>query len=431
MNHDRTHKTIPLPEYWPGSVRSVMLQVVSLAHWAIAYSRSWAADSKLQRVRLAGELERARNEISLLREEMRIKDARMLKIPAQQRPHYPPVERMAILQLRAAGAWNLAQTAKAFLVEPETIASWMKRIDEDGEQALVQLAEPINKFPEFVLHIVTQLKILCPTMGKRRIADMLARAGLTLSATTVARFREAPSWDEPEPYPTGDHSEVLTRIVTARHPNHVWHVDLTAVPTGRGFWTAWFPETLPQVWPFCYWVALVMDHFSRKLIGFAVFRQPPSSIEVQAFLDSAVLKTGKAPRHMICDKGTQFWCVGFKTWCEQRHIRPRYGAVGRYGSIAVIERFIRSMKTECTRRILVPLDQAAFRRELGLYATWYNQCRPHQWLDARTPQDVYGGASSASPISFRSGEKGPKLTLHLSYLEGRKHLPVVELRPAA
>ena len=162
-----------IPESWPKSTRSSMLQVVSLAHWAIVHARSWAADSKLQRVRLAGELERARNEMSLLREEIRIKDMRMCKIPARQRPHYPPEERMAILQMRAARAWNLAQTARAFLVEPETVALWMRRIDEDGGQALVRLPVPVNRFPDFVRHVVCQLKILCPTMGKRRIADTL------------------------------------------------------------------------------------------------------------------------------------------------------------------------------------------------------------------------------------------------------------------
>jgi len=45
-----------------------------------------------------------RQEVALLREKMRIKDARMLRIPAQRRPHYPPIERLAILELRAARA---------------------------------------------------------------------------------------------------------------------------------------------------------------------------------------------------------------------------------------------------------------------------------------------------------------------------------------
>ena len=58
--------------------------------------------------------------------------ARMRKIPPRNRPYYPPTERLAILELRAVRAWSLAQTARRFLVEPGTIASWMKRVDEDA-----------------------------------------------------------------------------------------------------------------------------------------------------------------------------------------------------------------------------------------------------------------------------------------------------------
>lgn len=63
------------------------------------------------------------------------------------------------------------------------------------------------------------------------------------------------------------------RIVTAKYPNHVWHVDLTVVPTGMGFWCSWLPFALPQCWPFCYWAAVVLDHFSRRVMGCTVFRR--------------------------------------------------------------------------------------------------------------------------------------------------------------
>ncbi|MFO7871321.1 MAG: hypothetical protein R6V03_07820, partial [Kiritimatiellia bacterium] len=112
--------SISLPFAWPDTVRTAVLHACSLAHYAIVYTRSWCADSRLQRVRLAGRLDRARNEIALLREEIRIKGARMRKIPARHRPFYHPAERMAILEMKAVRGWNLRQTAEAFLLEPET-----------------------------------------------------------------------------------------------------------------------------------------------------------------------------------------------------------------------------------------------------------------------------------------------------------------------
>jgi hypothetical protein len=56
----------------------------------------------------------------------------------------------------------------------------VKRIDEKGTDALLQLCEPANKFPDFVRYIVQRLKTLSPSMGKVKIAETLCRAGLHL-----------------------------------------------------------------------------------------------------------------------------------------------------------------------------------------------------------------------------------------------------------
>jgi len=66
----------------------------------------------------------------------------MGSIPAHHRPFYRPTERLAILELKAARGWSLEQTAKRFFVCPQTITSWMKRLDEEGEDALAQLPVP-------------------------------------------------------------------------------------------------------------------------------------------------------------------------------------------------------------------------------------------------------------------------------------------------
>jgi hypothetical protein len=63
---------------------------------------------------------------------------------------------MAILQLKAARGWSLEQTAREFLVTANTIRSWLKRVDEEGPNALVQLSEPVYKFPRFVRYLVEQ-----------------------------------------------------------------------------------------------------------------------------------------------------------------------------------------------------------------------------------------------------------------------------------
>ncbi len=92
---------IHLPKGWQGCVKSAVIYTIALAHYAIVYARAWAADSINARVRLAAENDRLHEECALLREEIRLKDARMAQIVPQRRPHYGLHERMAILELRA------------------------------------------------------------------------------------------------------------------------------------------------------------------------------------------------------------------------------------------------------------------------------------------------------------------------------------------
>src|SRR6266571_6773553 len=366
--------SLPLPRGWSRRVRSAVIQVISLARTSLALSQGWASESMNPELRQQTEEDRLQQEVQLLREEIRIKDARMEQLEPHRRPHYPPTTRLAILELRAARGWSLAQAARTFFVTPATIASWTARVDEEGPDAIVRLSEPVNKFPDFVGYLVRHLKILCPTVGKVKIAQILARAGLHLGPTTVRRMlRET---RPPIPCPT---LQTAPRKVTARKPNDLWHVDLTTVPTSPGFWTSWSPFALPQVWPFCWWVAVAVDHYSRRVTGFAIFRCQPTSAAVREFLER--LFQSHQPQCFVSDQGSQFTAREFKRWCRRRGIRQRFGAIGKYGSHAVIERCIRTIKHECTRRlILVPYRFVAIEQELALYVSWFDGHRPHTRL---------------------------------------------------
>ncbi len=75
-------------------------------------------------------------------------------MPAARRPHFPPEERLAILELRAARGWTVQQTAEAFFVSEATIRNWMKCLDEDGKDALIKPRFAINRLPDFIRNIV-------------------------------------------------------------------------------------------------------------------------------------------------------------------------------------------------------------------------------------------------------------------------------------
>jgi len=446
MPQNSVSHSLPLPPGWPRRVRSAVVQVISLTRTSLALTQGWASESMNGQLRRQAERERLQQEIHLLREEIRIKNARMEQLEAHRRPHNPPTQRLAILELRAARGWSLAQTARIFLVTPLTIASWMGRLDEEGPDALVRLSEPVNKFPDFVGYVVRRLKNLCPTLGKVKMAQILARAGLHLGPTTVRRMAQHTRWPEPRETP-----QAVTRVVTARSPNHLWHVDLTTVPTALGFWTSWLPFALPQVWPFCWWLAVAVDQFSRRVMGFAVYRSLASSAAVRKLLERLFRSAGDKPLRLISDQGTQFIEKGFRSWCRHHGIQHRFGAVGRYGSLAVIERCIRTAKVECTRRlIVVPYRLVAFEQELALYISWFNGHRPHTRLSAATPDEVYHHrrlacraprfeprsrwprrSQCAAPQALIRGRPGVRLDLSVHFHAERRHLPIVTLKRAA
>ena len=213
----------------------------------------------------------------------------------------------------------------------------------------------------------------------------------------------------------------------------------------------WLPCSFPQIWPFCWWVAVVADHFSRRSLGTATYKKEPTAAQVRTFLDRAIPRAGVRPRDLISDKGVQFTAKGFARWCRRNKIRQRFGAVGQYGSIAVIERLMKTLKNECTRRlVLIPFRRTDFVRELSLWADWYNGHRPHEFLAARTPDEVYFGkrpscraprfeprarwprrGPCAAPRVLIRGKPGVSVELDVNYQDGRKHLPLVELRRAA
>ena len=117
-----TRRPIRLPRQWPEHVKSGILHAISLASVVLSFARGRAAGRRRLRV----ELEQANAEIALLREELYIKDGRWERSRSRRRPHYTPVQRMRILQLRAARGWTLEKTGRVFLVDLQTLMIWMR-----------------------------------------------------------------------------------------------------------------------------------------------------------------------------------------------------------------------------------------------------------------------------------------------------------------
>jgi hypothetical protein len=103
--------TVPLPRGWTKTVRSAVIQAIAVASTALTAGWSRAASARAPEKRLLARRDRAETEIALLREELDIKDHRWNRLLARRRPHYGPIQRMRILQLKAARTWSREQTA--------------------------------------------------------------------------------------------------------------------------------------------------------------------------------------------------------------------------------------------------------------------------------------------------------------------------------
>ncbi|MCC7386520.1 MAG: DDE-type integrase/transposase/recombinase [Deltaproteobacteria bacterium] len=443
--------SIPLPRGWKKNVIAGLVCAVSLTRKVLLEIIPRLENSPDPRVQLAAEVTRTKQRNLWLEEEMRIKDARMAQIPAAHRPRYTPELRWRIVTLRASAGWSIAETARRFALARSTIADWVHRVEGHGRDGLLELPDPVNRFPNFVTVLVKRLKTINPLLGRKKIAGILARGGLAISASSAERFlkrktkRPPPSIFRRKPKTKGSTSTQKPRIVTAKRPHHVWHADLTVVPAAFGLWVPWLPRSLPIVWPCCWWVCVVVDHHSRAVVGYAVFEKEPTSRAVCTVLERAAAAAGQKPKYIISDKGVQFR-VGYRRWCKRRTIKPRFGAIGKHGSIAVVERFILTMKREWTWRILIPLRKRAMERSLASYVAWYNAHRPHDTLGGATPEERLTRKRTAKgPIEVRPRypipKRGPKakrprrvdgeLELVVSYLDGHTELPVIELREAA
>ena len=153
-------ESLPLPKDWAESVRHAVLNVVGIVRLAMLSGRGLL----IQEGDVAqAQIHRLETEVALLLDELRIVTARMNRIDPQRRPRYPPIERMAILELRAMRGWSKAETARCFCLTTDTIRAWLRRADDDS---LLQTTSPVNRFPDFVRYAAGADQAVLPVAGQ-------------------------------------------------------------------------------------------------------------------------------------------------------------------------------------------------------------------------------------------------------------------------
>lgn len=157
------------------------------------------------------------------------------------------------------------------------------------------------------------------------------------------------------------------RGLTASRPNQIWVGDITYLAVG-GHW---------------HYLAVVMDHFSRRVLAWTVGRRRDGRV-TRAVLAAAVQRRRPA-RGLIfhSDRGTEYLGAVFRDALAARGIAQSASELGP-GDNARMESFFHSLKGEAIRGQQFA-DVAALRATLRRYFHYYNHARAHSALAYQSP----------------------------------------------
>ncbi len=329
---------------------------------------------------------------------------RWQKIPERRRPHYTPHQRFQILELKSLMALSQKETAQLFAISKNTVARWEQEVatnpGDDTVGSLVKPNPPVRRFADVVRQLVHTMRLV-GFGGCETIAQTLARVGWKISKRTVGRMLKEKPPKSPLPATTRGPR------LRARHPNHIWMADITTIPS------------LFRL--FSFKLVVVLDVFSRMPLVVRVFRKEPSARHMTRLLRTAVKRFG-TPRNFVSDKGTQFTAKRFRKTLPRLGIRHRFGAIGQYGSIAIIERLWRTLKETLSLRSFKPLVKANLQQRLEQGLHYYSHLRPHQGLAGATPAEVYfrlepAHLTAVHPPRARPREGPVRAPFEIAYLD--------------
>lgn len=236
--------------------------------------------------------------------------------------------------------------------------------------------EPIGAVDVEIMNEMIEINKQFPFYGYRRMGVELANCGYKRNHKKVRQLMRLARLKALYPkkktsianpanltYPYLLHGLVIDR------PNQVWSVDITYIKIRHGY---------------IYLVCLI-DIFSRKIMGWCLSPYLDTQASLDALNKALILAS---PQIINSDQGCQYTSAEWTLSLIEKRIQISMDGRGRWADNIYIERFWRSLKYESL--YLHSFETVAEAREvLGRYIDFYNQRRPHQSLDYKTPNSVY------------------------------------------
>lgn len=217
------------------------------------------------------------------------------------------------------------------------------------------------------------------TYGAPRIHAELAADGICCGRKRVARLmraggiagchrRRVPRTTQREPtvVPAPDHVE---RKFSASTPNQLWTADITYVPTWSGF----------------LYLAVVLDVYSRRIVGWAMADHLRTELVVSA-LEMALWN--RRPTHGVIhhsDQGSQYTSLAFGQRCQTAGIVPSMGSRSDCYDNAITEAFFATLECELLRGATFRTHAEARTALFDYIEGFYNVHRRHSALGYRSP----------------------------------------------
>ena len=178
--------------------------------------------------------------------------------------------------------------------------------------------------------------------------------------------------------------DLVDRDFTAEEPDQLWVADITYVATWSGF----------------LYLAVVLDAFSRRIVGWAMGH----NLKTQLVLDAMNMALEqRRPADVIhhSDQGSQYTSIAFGLRCKEAGVRPSMGSVGDAYDNAMCESFFATLECELLDRRKFQTKAEARMAIFQFIEGWYNPGRRHSALGYQSPinfeRSVNARLKSASP----------------------------------
>lgn len=164
---------------------------------------------------------------------------------------------------------------------------------------------------------------------------------------------------------------LLDRQFEVKSPNRVWAADITYLWTEEG----WL------------YLAVVMDLFSRKVVGWSMSSQMKAGLVSDALLMALLIR--KPDRGMIhhSDRGSQYACHDYQALLSEHGMICSMSRKGNCWDNAVVERFFRSLKSDQTEHRRYATREEAKKDVIDYVEMFYNSQRYHSYLGYVSPAD--------------------------------------------